>query len=109
MRPIHASQLPKVVEITSKYPHAHGAPVCIGGDPINIGIEDINIPDWGDAIEIQDDGIPVFHASGVTLQNILWKAGADVSITNHPDGHSFVTDSPANGRDYLENIELDFY
>jgi len=102
MRPILVSQLAKVVEITNKYPHAHGSPVCIGGDPINIGIEDLNRPDWGDAIEIQDDEIPVFHASGVTLQNILWRAGADFSITNHP-GYNFVTDLPANGRDYLEH------
>jgi uncharacterized protein YcsI (UPF0317 family) len=102
MRPILASQLPKVVEITSKYPHAHGAPVCIGGDPENIGIEDLSKPDWGDPIEIQEDEIPVFHASGVSLQNLLWRAGADFSITNYP-GYNFVTDLPANGRDFLEH------
>ena len=49
----------------------------------------------GDAIEIQDDEIPVFHTSG-DLEL------ADFSITHHP-GYNFVTDLPANGRDYLEH------
>jgi uncharacterized protein YcsI (UPF0317 family) len=57
MKPIPALQVSKEVEITSKYQHAHGGPVCVGC-PSALGIADVNRPDWGDAIEIKSDGSP---------------------------------------------------
>ena len=42
----------------------HGSPIHIG-DPEKLGIN-IDNPDFGDSIDIENDEIPVFHACGVT-------------------------------------------
>jgi uncharacterized protein YcsI (UPF0317 family) len=47
MRPIHESQVVRCVQVTSRFPCAHGAPLHIG-DPGKIGIEDMKHPDYGD-------------------------------------------------------------
>ena len=46
MRSFREEHVRKVIEISSRYPLAHGAPVHIG-DPSEIGIKDITAPDWG--------------------------------------------------------------
>mmetsp|Transcript_23817 Transcript_23817/g.36043 ORF Transcript_23817/g.36043 Transcript_23817/m.36043 type:complete len:428 (-) Transcript_23817:218-1501(-) len=94
MKPIPAMMIAKEVEITSKYPHAHGGPICVGNAQA-IGIADLNQPDWGDAIEIRDDEIPVFHACGVTPQSILMDSQVPFAITHSP-GHMFITDLPCD-------------
>jgi uncharacterized protein YcsI (UPF0317 family) len=94
MKPISAMDVAKEVEITSKFPHAHGGPVCIGR-PESIGIPDLNNPDWGDAIELRPDEIPVFHACGVTPQSILMNSKVPFAIT-HSAGYMFVSDLPAD-------------
>lgn len=94
MKPISAMDVAKEVEITSKFPHAHGGPVCIGR-PDSIGIPDLNNPDWGDAIELRPDEIPVFHACGVTPQSILMNSKVPFAIT-HSAGYMFVSDLPAD-------------
>lgn len=65
MRPIKLKQLEKVVSITSCYPLSHGAPIHIG-DPIRIGIFDINKTITNDVVHINDDDVYVFWACGVT-------------------------------------------
>ena len=70
MKPIPALKISKEVEITSKFQHAHGGPVCIGR-PESIGIKEGQAPDWGDAVEMRSDEVPVFHACGVTPQSVL--------------------------------------
>lgn len=82
------------VEITSQYPHAHGGPVCVGC-PQAIGIDSLNRPDWGDAIEVSDTEVPVFHACGVTPQAILMESKVPFAIT-HAAGHMLVTDQPSD-------------
>ena len=48
MRPFKKEQLDQVIEITSKYPKVHGAPVYCGLDYAKeLGIEDITKPDFG--------------------------------------------------------------
>lgn len=94
MKPIKAVQVARHVQITSQYPHAHGAPVCVGS-PEAIGIFDLQKPDWGTAVEIQPDEVPVFHACGVTPQSVLMDSKIPFAIT-HSAGHMFVTDLPAN-------------
>ena len=43
MRPIPQEQIVRAVQVTSRFPDTHGAPVHIG-DPDAIGIRDINAP-----------------------------------------------------------------
>ena len=90
MKPIKGVDVAKEVLLTNEYPHAHGAPICVGC-PQSIGIQDLNNPDWGDAVEIKKDEIPVFHACGVTPQNVLIESKVKFAITHAP-GHMFVTD-----------------
>jgi len=94
MKPIPALQISKHVEITSKYTHAHGGPVAVGSASA-IGITDINKPEWGESIDIDNDEVPVFHACGVTPQSILVDSKVPFAIT-HSAGHMFVTDLPSN-------------
>ena len=94
MKPINACQVAKEVLITNKYPHAHGNPVCVGC-PEAIGIYDLSKPDWGDAVEMQADEVPVFHACGVTPQSVLMDSKVPFAIT-HSAGYMFVTDLPSD-------------
>lgn len=94
MKPIPALKISKHVEITSKYTHAHGGPLCIGRPDI-IGVEDMNKPDWGDAVDVRPDEVPVFHACGVTPQSVLMDSKVPFAIT-HKAGHMFITDMPSN-------------
>ena len=94
MKPIPALQVAKHVEITAKFPHAHGGPVCIGRPDV-IGIQNLDSPDWGDAIELRPDEVPVFHACGVTPQAVLMQSRVPFAIT-HKAGYMFVTDLPAD-------------
>jgi uncharacterized protein YcsI (UPF0317 family) len=90
MKPIPAVLIAKEVLVTRKFPHAHGPPVCVGC-PQAIGIDDIHKPDYGDPVEIKSDEVPVFHACGVTPQNVLCQSGVEFAITHEP-GCMFVTD-----------------
>jgi len=90
MKPIPGRLVAKEVLVTSQFPHAHGAPVCIGC-PQSIGIKDISIPDYGNPVPLQKDEVPVFHACGVTPQYILCQSGVEFAITHEP-GCMFVTD-----------------
>ncbi|MFC0560249.1 putative hydro-lyase [Halalkalibacter alkalisediminis] len=90
MRPIANEHLEKVIEITSRFPNMHGAPVHIG-DPSKIGIEQIECPDYGEFVEMKDNETPVFWACGVTPQAAAVRANIPVMITHAP-GHMFITD-----------------
>eukprot|EP01039_Chlorochromonas_danica_P015884 gene15884-18726_t len=59
MRPFKAGEISKAVEICSRYPRVHGAPVHIG-DPASLGVSDINRPDYGDAVDLEEGDVPVF-------------------------------------------------
>lgn len=90
MRPVPAHRVDEVYSISSRYPHAHGAPLHFG-DPAAIGIRDLSVPDWGDAVSIRDGEVPVFWACGVTPQNVLAAARLELAITHAP-GHMLITD-----------------
>ena len=90
MRPIPQSKVVKAVQVTSRFPYAHGAPVHIG-DPEAIGIGDIGRPDYGDPIAIGENEVPVFWACGVTPQAVAAASRPPLMITHAP-GHMFVTD-----------------
>ena len=47
MRPMNAADAIRAIQITSRFPAVHGAPVHVG-DPALIGIRDLSQPDYGD-------------------------------------------------------------
>lgn len=90
MRPLRAADAIRAVQITSRFPNVHGAPIHIG-DPALIGIADLSRPDHGDAIAILADELPVFWACGVTPQAALLRARPEICITHAP-GAMLITD-----------------
>lgn len=90
MRPLAAADAIRAVQITSRYPAVHGAPVHLG-DPALIGIRDLGAPDYGDAVDVMPDELPVFWACGVTPQAALVQAKLPLAITHAP-GAMLVTD-----------------
>lgn len=90
MRPIPYDLVVKAVNVTAGMPRVHGAPIHIGC-PEEIGILDVNKPDYGDAVTINDGEVPVFWPCGVTPQNIVMQTKPPIAITHSP-GHMFITD-----------------
>ena len=90
MRPMKAQDAIRAVQITSRYPKVHGAPIHLG-DPAQIGIRDLSRPEFGAPVEIRDGEIPVFWACGVTPQMAIQQAKLPICITHVP-GHMLVTD-----------------
>ncbi len=90
MRPLTPANAIKAVQITSRYPAVHGAPMHLG-NPEAIGIKNISKPDYGDPVTIKPDEIPVFWACGVTPQSVLMAAKPPLAITHAP-GCMLVTD-----------------
>lgn len=90
MRPLTPQRCIRAIQITSRYPMVHGAPVHIGL-PQEIGIADVMAPDYGDATEVRSDELPVFWACGVTPQAVIRAAKLPFAITHAP-GCMLVTD-----------------
>ncbi len=90
MRPLPAHHVVRSVEVTSRYYKAHGSPVHIG-NPGVIGIEDLGSPDYGNAVTLRNDEVPVFWACGVTTQTAILQAKPEFAMTHTP-GHMFVSD-----------------
>lgn len=90
MRPMTAAHAIRAVQVTSRFPSVHGAPVHFG-DPAAIGIADLSRPDYGDAVDILPGEVPVFWACGVTPQAALLAARPGLCITHAP-GCMLVTD-----------------
>lgn len=90
MRPFRPAEAIKAVQVTAAFPGSHGAPVHLGS-PEQIGITDLNRPDFGDAVPVHDGELPVFWACGVTPQTVLMAAKPPLAITHSP-GCMFVTD-----------------
>ena len=90
MRPLKPADAIRAVQITSRFPSVHGAPVHIGL-PHLIGISDIGKPDYGDPVPVGADELPVFWACGVTPQAVIAQARPDFCITHAP-GCMLITD-----------------
>ena len=93
MRPYRLEDLPRIVSLTCAYPGAHGGPLHWGA-PELLGIDPdaLGAPQWGDAVTVRDDEVPVFWACGVTPQLALENARPDIAITHAP-GHMLVLDT----------------
>jgi uncharacterized protein YcsI (UPF0317 family) len=90
MRPLKPADVIRAVQITTRLPAVHGAPVHIGF-PEQIGINNIARPDYGDAVPVEAGELPVFWACGVTPQAAIAAARPPFAITHAP-GHMLVTD-----------------
>lgn len=90
MRPLTPANAILAIQITARFPKAHGAPVHIG-KPELIGIGDLDRPYAGDRIEVKGDELPVFWACGITPQAAVLRAKPPICITHAP-GHMLVTD-----------------
>jgi uncharacterized protein YcsI (UPF0317 family) len=90
MRPMRPIDAIRAIQITSRFPSVHGAPVHIGL-PAMIGIADLAKPDYGDAVPIKSDELPVFWACGVTPQAVIAQAKPEFCITHAP-GSMLITD-----------------
>ena len=90
MRPFKAADAIRAVQICTRFPSVHGAPIHLG-DPGLIGIENLDLPDYGDPVTLAEDELPVFWACGVTPQVALEEAKPPFAITHSP-GHMLVTD-----------------
>ena len=90
MRPMTPANAIRAIQITTRFPSVHGAPVHIG-KPELIGIGDLSKPDYGDPVEITADEIAVFWACGVTPQAVIAEAKPSFCITHAP-GAMLVTD-----------------
>lgn len=90
MRPIPRDLVIRAVQVTSRFPSVHGAPIQIG-NPKQIGIADLDKPNFGDAVTIGENEVPVFWACGVTPQAVAMKSKPEIMITHSP-GYMFITD-----------------
>ncbi|MGQ0663321.1 MAG: putative hydro-lyase [Pseudomonadota bacterium] len=85
--PAHAI---RAIQITTRFPNVHGAPVHIG-KPELIGV-DLDQPYLGMGVaEVGAGELPVFWACGVTPQIAVERAKPPICITHTP-GHMLVTD-----------------
>ena len=92
MRPIKEDQVVKAVQVTSRYPFTHGAPLHVG-NPETIGVKDLEKPDYGDQVDVKEGEVPVFWACGVTPQSVAVSSKPSLMITHSP-GYMFITDLP---------------
>jgi uncharacterized protein YcsI (UPF0317 family) len=90
MRPFRPADAIRAIQITSRLPNVHGAPVHIGL-PEAIGIDDISVAWQCGTPDVRPGEIPVFWACGVTPQVVVEAAKPPICITHRPS-HMLVTD-----------------
>lgn len=90
MRPFKPADAIRAIQITTRFPSVHGAPVHIGL-PEEIGIRDVTKPDYGDLPEVRPGELPVFWACGVTPQAVIAAIKPPFAITHAP-GAMLATD-----------------
>ena len=90
MRPLKPADAIRAVQVTTRFAAVHGAPVHIGL-PREIGITDLSKPDYGEAVEVKADELPVFWACGVTPQAVVAEVAPEFCITHAP-GSMLITD-----------------
>ena len=62
-------------------------------------LKDINKPDFGDKVTINEGEVPVFWACGVTPQSVIMNVKPEIVITHSP-GHMLITD--------IKNVNLKY-
>ena len=92
MRPFKPKDAIRAIQICTRFPSVHGAPIHFGNAQ-EIGIDNIQQTDFGDPVTINEGEYPVFWACGVTPQVALEQAKPPFCITHSP-GCMLVTDLP---------------
>jgi uncharacterized protein YcsI (UPF0317 family) len=90
MRPMRPADAIRAIQVTTRFPTVHGAPVHLGF-PDRIGIKNLGQPDYGDPVPVEAGELPVFWACGVTPQAAIAAARPPFAITHAP-GCMLVTD-----------------
>jgi uncharacterized protein YcsI (UPF0317 family) len=94
MRWLTPEQAIVATQVSSRFPHNHGAPIHVG-DPAAIGA-DLAQPLFGGPVpELPRDRVPVFWACGVTPQQAALEARLELFIAHAP-AHGFITDLEAD-------------
>jgi len=94
MRWLTPEQAIIATQVSSRFPHNHGAPIHIG-DPAAIGV-DLENPLFGGKVGARPpDMVAVFWACGVTPQEAALRGKIELMITHAP-AHGFVTDLEAD-------------
>lgn len=90
MRPFKPVDAIKAIQITSRFPSVHGAPVHLGS-PHLIGIDDLVDQCETDLVPLEPDDVLLFWGCGVTPQLAIERARPEICITHRP-GYMLVTD-----------------
>ncbi|MBY6188959.1 putative hydro-lyase [Microbulbifer agarilyticus] len=90
MRPFNGDATERACEISGHYPLVHGAPI-FSGDAAALGINELHEPDFGDAVRVDEEEVPLFWACGVTAIEALRNANLPFCITHAP-GHMLIAD-----------------
>jgi uncharacterized protein YcsI (UPF0317 family) len=90
MRPMDTQNAIRAIQVTSRFPATHGAPVHFG-DPSKLGLADLQNPDFGPAPDLGPDQIPVFWACSATAVAAAQAAKPDLMITFDPP-YMLITD-----------------
>ncbi len=90
MRSFTPADAVRAIQITSRFPRVHGAPVHMGL-PHLIGVNDLVAEDKNGNGPMPEGQIPLFWACGVTPQLAIENAKPPFCITHKP-GHMLVTD-----------------
>jgi uncharacterized protein YcsI (UPF0317 family) len=84
MRPLVPAQAIRAIQVTSRFPSVHGAPIHIGL-PEMIGISDLESPGFNtQPPQMRPDEIPVFWACGATPRLAIERARLPFCITHKP-------------------------
>jgi len=84
MRPLVPAQAIRAIQVTSRFPSVHGAPIHIGA-PELIGISDLERPSFNSKPpQMRPDEIPVFWACGATPRLAVERARLPFCITHKP-------------------------
>lgn len=89
MRPVPRQWVTKVMQLSARFPLAHGAPVQIGY-PEQIGV-DLERPIYGRFEPLAPEEVPMFWACGVTPQAVAMASKPAWMITHAP-AHMFLSD-----------------
>jgi uncharacterized protein YcsI (UPF0317 family) len=90
MRPMLPEQAIRAVQVSSRFPWTHGAPIHIG-DSAALGISDINKPDIGVPVSFRHGEVPVFWACIATIWEVAKQSKPSLFISHAP-GCMFITD-----------------
>lgn len=90
MRPFQTADVALVVAITEQLPKCHGAPL-LGRTAGDLGIGDLDRPDWGERLIPEEGETALFWPCGLTATEALTAAGVEFFVTHSP-GSMLVTD-----------------